>query len=89
MADRVVSMQAPVPYLNRALASEQLGVDAESRGDQSEAATRYQDAVHVSISPHDHACMEQASLTIAHRSQLSVSCDAATRLAPAQPCCWL
>ena len=40
--------QAPVPYLNRALASEQLGVDAASSERQEEAQLHYKRAVAVS-----------------------------------------
>ena len=40
--------QAPVPYLNRALASEQLGVDAASSERQEEAQQHYKRAVAVS-----------------------------------------
>ena len=44
----MVVLQAPVPYLNRALASEQLGVDAASSGNQDEAQQHYKRAVAVS-----------------------------------------
>ena len=44
----MVMPQAPVPYLNRALASEQLGVDAASSGNQKEAQQHYKRAVAVS-----------------------------------------
>lgn len=41
-------MQAPVPYLNRAIAEEQLGVNAASSGNQEEAERHYQAAIRVS-----------------------------------------
>ena len=44
----MVMLQAPVPYLNRALASEQLGVDAASAGIEKEAQQHYKRAVAVS-----------------------------------------
>lgn len=44
----LISWQAPVPYLNRALAKEQLGVDAEGAGSRAQAADFYKDAIHVS-----------------------------------------
>lgn len=40
-------MQAPVPYLNRAIAEEQLGVNAASAGRDEEAAQHYQAAIQV------------------------------------------
>ncbi len=42
-------MQAPVPYLNRALAEEQLGVDADERNEHQEAQVQYSGAVKVGI----------------------------------------
>ena len=39
--------QAPVPYLNRAIAEEQLGVNAASAGKTTEAAEHYQAAIQV------------------------------------------
>ena len=44
-----VSVQAPVPYLNRAIAEEQLGVDAASRNDATLAHDQFSAAVKVSI----------------------------------------
>ena len=40
-------MQAPVPYLNRALAEEQLGVDADQQNCHQCAQQQYQGAVQV------------------------------------------
>ena len=40
-------MQAPVPYLNRALAEEQLGVDADEQGQHQLAQEQYAGAVKV------------------------------------------
>ena len=40
-------LQAPVPYLNRAIAEEQLGVNAASAGKIDEAAQHYQAAIQV------------------------------------------
>ncbi len=42
-------MQAPVPYLNRALAEEQLGVDADERNEHQEAQVQYSGAVKVGL----------------------------------------
>ena len=42
-------MQAPVPYLNRALAEEQLGVDADELNEHQEAQVQYSGAVKVGI----------------------------------------
>lgn len=42
-------MQAPVPYLNRALAEEQLGVDADERSEHQEAQVQYSGAVKVGL----------------------------------------
>ena len=44
----MMTLQAPVPFLNRALASEQLGVEAASSGRQQEAQQHYKRAVAVS-----------------------------------------
>ena len=41
-------VQAPVPYLNRALAEEQLGVDAEEQSQHQQAQEQYSGAVKVS-----------------------------------------
>jgi len=43
-------LQAPVPYLNRAIAEEQLGVNAASAGKNDEAAQHYQAAIQVTCS---------------------------------------
>ncbi len=42
-------MQAPVPYLNRALAEEQLGVDADEHDEHQEAQVQYSGAVKVGL----------------------------------------
>ena len=42
-------MQAPVPYLNRALAEEQLGVDADEHNEHQEAQVQYSGAVKVGL----------------------------------------
>ena len=42
-------MQAPVPYLNRALAEEQLGVDADEHNEHQEAQVQYSGAVKASL----------------------------------------
>jgi hypothetical protein len=42
-------VQAPVPYLNRALAEEQLGVDADERNEHQEAQVQYSGAVKVGL----------------------------------------
>lgn len=44
-------LQAPVPYLNRAIAREALGVKAGSSGDEEAATTLYVKALQVSLSP--------------------------------------
>ncbi len=46
---RVLCLQAPVPYLNRALAEEQLGVDADERNEHQEAQVQYSGAVKVGL----------------------------------------
>lgn len=40
-------LQAPVPYLNRALAEEQLGVEADARSDPADAQQHYEAAIQV------------------------------------------
>ena len=42
-----VIAQAPVPYLNRALAEEQMGVDADEQNQHQEAQEQYTGAVQV------------------------------------------
>ena len=42
-------MQAPVPYLNRALAEEQLGVDADKEHQHQQAQQQYTGAVKVGL----------------------------------------
>lgn len=42
-------LQAPVPYMNRALAKEALGVEAARSGDTASAASLYRDALQVVI----------------------------------------
>lgn len=44
-----LAVQAPVPYLNRAIAEEQLGVDAAGRQDATLARHQFSAAVQVSI----------------------------------------
>ena len=51
-AYRGLFMQAPVPYLNRALAEEQLGVDADQQDQHQSAQQQYQGAVQVTCVPH-------------------------------------
>lgn len=46
---RLLGVQAPVPYLNRALAEEQLGVDADEHNEHQEAQMQYSEAVEVSL----------------------------------------
>lgn len=43
-------LQAPVPYLNRALAEEQLGVDADQQDQHQDAQLQYSSAVKVGAS---------------------------------------
>jgi hypothetical protein len=45
--EEISAVQAPVPYLNRAIAEEQLGVNAASAGRDDEAAHHYQAAIQV------------------------------------------
>ena len=45
-------MQAPVPRLNRAIAEEQLGVEAAARGDTSAAERLYAAAVQARLAAH-------------------------------------
>ena len=46
-ADMLTAFQAPVPYMNRALAKEALGVEAATSGDTASAADLYRDALQV------------------------------------------
>ena len=54
-------MQAPVPYLNRALAEEQLGVDADEHDEHQEAQVQYSGAVKVGL-----CCMYQCTCSCIH-----------------------
>ena len=44
----VVLVQAPVPYMNRALAKEALGVEAANSGDKASASQLFEEALQVS-----------------------------------------
>ena len=59
-------MQAPVPYLNRALAEEQLGVDADEQSDHQQAQEQYEGAVKVLLLCYDvlRACVTTSKVSI-------------------------
>ena len=48
----MICLKAPVPYLNRALAEEQLGVDADQQNQYQAAQGQYSGAVQVGLSTH-------------------------------------
>lgn len=53
MTGSVFRLQAPVPYLNRALAREQLGVEASAQGKTEQASGLYRDALQVPAEIHN------------------------------------
>ncbi len=53
--------QAPVPYLNRAIAEEQLGVNAAGAGRISEAEQHYEAAIQVPGHAHAHRTLPAQS----------------------------
>lgn len=49
LSGAVACMKAPVPFLNRALAEEQMGVDADQQDQHQHAQSQYSSAVKVGV----------------------------------------